>query len=182
VAVIVLMGVGSARAELMTIDFSLYNTGLYLSGPGFTPTQNGDFSGWIVVGDDWIPGPLSIELGPNGNMLSPLNYVGEIDAKFDDQANFVKVNIVDVSGSDSLRVEVNLVDSGGNYYGDTIFMGKGSHTISNLGMFSEVDFLSDVPFAIDFLEYGVASVPEPATLLLLGGGLVGAFFARRRIR
>ena len=48
------------------------------------------------------------------------------------------------------------------------------------GSISSITFGGDIDFAIG--EFGIASVPEPATLLLLGSGLLAGAARRRRAR
>ncbi len=79
--------------------------------------------------------------------------------------------------TDGSTVTLNM--PGASSSGGTLFFGfiDAGASISSI----TYEAVNDV-VAIDDLRYGVASVPEPSTLLLLGSGLVGLGFVRRRFK
>jgi hypothetical protein len=136
-------------------------------------TPWGDQTSYVVV--PWSGAPSgSASFTPGSNSY---NYVGLYWGSVDGY-NALKIYqnggvVYTLTGSEVLHPANGYQGAGGSSYVN----------IYGLDGITSIEFISDgVAFEFDNLVMGNTPVPEPATLLLFGGGLVGLAAWRRRIR
>lgn len=79
----------------------------------------------------------------------------------------------------SVDYSLSLVDGDAQFWGVIDYSGLSSISFDASGNFADGTKLI---IGFDAVSYGVASVPEPSTLLLLGGGLLGLAGFRRKFK
>lgn len=192
-----LLGAGSANAELVTysdrtnwdsaisaidtVDFEYYTGSSTLVSPSYT-TAGVNFS--VSSGQLYLDGPQLtydaayltgsyLEWQNSGDMTLTITLPSAVSAVGFDVGDFygdVRSFAITVDG-----VTTNLSSTANAY---TFFGAVGSSAFSSLSFTVAAD--ANFP-VLDNLTYGnAAAIPEPVTLALLGLGLAGLGFCRRR--
>jgi len=161
-----------------------------------SPPVTGSFS------DSGIAGPLvyptvTVDGGPSARVMNGTGWQNEqtsgenlfgtldgfINLTFTSPVSNLTMDVLNGTGASTFTV--NLYD-----FNDILFSSTNSglpdwpsvwHYGYAGGGISKVRILGNSDFALDTISFNTATaVPEPATLTLLGAGLVGAFASRRR--
>ena len=182
---LMLFGFASMANANTLIDFDSYANGQNLNGVNLGGVTLTNPSGVVNVfaNNDNGAGFLS---APN-SVSSPSGTTNPLVGTFDQAVNFVSLWAGDGGGPDSDSWQLQLFDAqvGGNLLASLnsgIWIGNPytnlSYSASNIWRFEANWTGPEYGIAYDDLEFN--AVPEPATMLLLGTGLVGVAGAARR--
>ncbi len=183
-----------ASANATVIDFEDAYTDLgytgkptnYYSADGLT--IGGNYLGLIGGVSQGDPGNFDLE-GTNGPSSLAVNRVNHIiDLNFGSATDLALDLGIDFGGTSNITINTylsgNLVSSSLDAYTDTLDNGLGTWSTLNWSNIDRVTLNATSgwrAWSVDNLQFdNAASVPEPASIVLLGLGLAGIGFSRKK--